>query len=61
MKTIKLVDHKTGATCGCEYTVDSRGRECITKMCMEHDLEFIVRHAAAVASCSHANRDLTGE
>ena len=59
--THKIVDHKTGVRCGCEYTVDSRGREQITSMCMEHELEFIVRHASAVASCSHANRDLVGE
>jgi hypothetical protein len=56
----KVVDHRTGTRCGCEYAVDSRGREEITRMCQEHETEHITRHAAAVLSCSHANRDLTG-
>jgi hypothetical protein len=57
----KVVDHRTGARCGCEYTVDSRGREEVTRMCQEHETEHITRHAAAVLSCSHVNRDLVGE
>jgi len=58
MSTHKLKDAK-GATCGCEYTVNRAGSELITKMCQEHEIEFITRHAAAVASCSHViNHDL---
>ena len=57
MRTIKLKG-KDGSSCGCEYTVDGRGREQHTKFCMEHETTFIARHAAAVASCSHINRDL---
>jgi hypothetical protein len=60
MSVHNIVDHRTGASCGCEYTVDKRGNELITRMCMEHEQEYTARHAAAVASCSHANRDLTG-
>jgi hypothetical protein len=62
MKTLK-VTHRVGGrdvACGCEFTRDKNGREQITNMCIEHEHQFIVRHAAAVASCSHANRDLTG-
>jgi hypothetical protein len=54
----KVTDSK-GSTCGCEYTVDRRGSELVTKMCQEHEIEHITRHAAAVASCSHVvNHDL---
>lgn len=56
MKHIKVID-RAGATCGCEYTVE-RNQEQITRVCQEHEAEFIVRHAAAVASCSHVNLDL---
>jgi hypothetical protein len=60
VSTHKIRDPK-GVACGCEYTVDKRQRESITKMCQEHESEFIVRHAAAVASCSHVvNHDLIG-
>ena len=60
MSVRKVLDAK-GAACGCEYTVDRVGSELITKMCQEHEIEFIVRHAAAVASCSHTvNHDLIG-
>jgi len=59
MSTHKVRDSK-GATCGCEYTVDRHQREEMSKFCMEHELEFIARHAAALGSCSHANRDLVG-
>jgi hypothetical protein len=44
--------------CGCEYTRDSRDREEHTVFCVPHKKEFDMRHAAAVASCSHANYDL---
>lgn len=55
------MSNKTVKTpCGCEYTVDARGREEWSQMCQEHEQEAIVRHAAAVASCSHVNRDLVG-
>jgi len=57
MRIIKLKD-KDGSSCGCEYTVDGRGREEHTKFCMEHETEWVIRHAAAIGSCSHANRDL---
>lgn len=57
MKNIKVVD-RAGKSCGCEYTADGRGQEIMTKVCQEHESEFIVRHASAVASCSHANHDL---
>ena len=43
--------------CGCTYTVDKRGREEWTQLCMEHEIEFITRHAAAVSTCSHVHRD----
>jgi hypothetical protein len=59
MSTHKIVDHKTGATCGCEYTKQGE-REQMSKMCMEHEIERLARHAAAAASCSHINRDLIG-
>jgi hypothetical protein len=61
MRTVKHIEKRPGlpdVACGCEYTVDERGREQVSKMCQEHEAEFIVRHAAAVASCSHVNRDL---
>ena len=61
MRTVKYVEKRPGkpdVTCGCEYTVDNRGRKEWSKMCMEHETTFIARHAAAVASCSHINRDL---
>lgn len=56
MKHIKVVDRK-GVACGCEYTAENN-REQMTKICQEHEAEHIERHAAAVISCSHANRDL---
>lgn len=59
MRTVKILD-KAGVACGCEYTVDKRDQQRISKMCQEHEIEFIARHAAAVASCSHVNRDLVG-
>lgn len=60
MSTHKLRDAK-GVSCGCEYTRDSRDNEMVSRMCMEHELEFTARHAAAVASCSHSlNQDLVG-
>jgi hypothetical protein len=64
MSVHKIRDAK-GVACGCEYTVKG-SQELITKMCQEHEMEFTVRHAAAVASCSHVhrqptdNRDLIG-
>jgi hypothetical protein len=58
-KTIKIKD-KHGVACGCEYQRLPGEREQISRMCMEHEQEFIVRHAAAVASGSHANHDLVG-
>ena len=54
MRTVKL-------KCGCEFVRDARDDERVSKLCMEHEQEFIVRHAAAAASCSHINRDLIGE
>ncbi len=51
---------KDGVACGCEFTVDRHEREIITQLCQEHEQEFIVRHVAAIASASHANRDLVG-
>lgn len=59
MSTTKIKDAK-GVACGCEFTTDAKGREQMSQMCMEHEVQFIERHAAAVASCSHANRDLVG-
>lgn len=63
MSTYKRVDKVDGkeVACGCEWTRDRAGREQWSQMCMGHEHEFIVRHAAAVASCSHVNRDLVGE
>lgn len=60
MRTFKHVDHRDGSRCGCEYSIDKRGQESWSRLCMEHEREFIERHMAAVASCSHVNRDLTG-
>jgi len=57
MSTTKIRD-RAGVACGCEFTTDSRGREEISRMCQVHEIEFIVQRAAAVASCSHINRDL---
>ena len=57
MSTHKVLDRK-GVACGCEYTVDKRGSEEITRMCQEHEAEHIVMAAAAAASGSHVNRDL---
>jgi hypothetical protein len=57
VSTHKIKDAK-GVACGCEYTVNARDREEMTQMCQEHEAEHIARHAAAVASCSHVNRDL---
>ena len=51
---------RDGSFCGCEFIVDKRGQETMTKVCQEHENEFIARHAAAVASCSHVNLDLVG-
>ena len=59
MSTHKVRD-RAGVACGCEYTLDKHQRELMTQVCMEHEVEFIVRHADAVASCSHVNRDLVG-
>jgi hypothetical protein len=59
VSTVKLKDAK-GVACGCEITSE-RGREQVTRMCMEHEQEFIVTHAAAIESCSHANRDLVSD
>lgn len=58
-KVTRRVDGKDVA-CGCKFTRDAAGRELMSDVCQEHESEFIVRHAAAVASCSHANRDLIG-
>lgn len=58
-KIMHKVDGKSVA-CGCEYTVHRNGAEEISKVCQEHELEFIVQRAAAVASCSHVNHDLIG-
>lgn len=58
MSTHKLRDGN-GVACGCEYTVKGN-QETMSKMCQEHEMEHAARHAAAVASCSHANRDLVG-
>ena len=60
MSVHKILDTR-GVPCGCEYAVDPRGSERYTKMCQEHEIEHITRHAAAVASCSHVNRDLVGQ
>lgn len=60
MRTVKLAD-KHGNLCGCEYTTDKRGREQWSKFCEPHALEHDRMHAAAVASCSQQNRDLTEE
>ena len=46
--------------CGCAYVTDKRGQEVITEVCPEHEAEHIAFHAASIASCSHANRDLVG-
>jgi hypothetical protein len=49
--------NKVRLACGCEY-IHVREREEVSKMCQEHEIKFIMRHAAAVLSCSHVNRDL---
>jgi hypothetical protein len=63
-RTVKHIEKRSGlpdVTCGCEYTTGARGQlDVWTQTCQEHEREFIARHAAAVASCSHANRDLVG-
>jgi hypothetical protein len=51
----------TKLPCGCEYVRDGRERETLTKLCIPHKKEFDQSHAAAVATCSHVNRDLLGE
>jgi hypothetical protein len=43
----------------CKHVVDKQGRE-IAHLCEQHQKEFDERRAAAVASCSHVNRDLVG-
>lgn len=61
MKTFKRIEKVNGkdVACGCEFT-EGPGRERWIRMCMEHETESITRHAAAILSCSHANRDLVG-
>lgn len=62
MSTYKITVRENGqdVECGCAYSRDSRGREAMTALCEQHRQEFNQRHEAAVLSCSHANRDLTG-
>lgn len=60
MRTVKYTEKRPGqpdTKCGCEYAVD-RDREVWSTACQKHEAEFIVRHAAAAVSCSHANHDL---
>jgi hypothetical protein len=57
MNTRKVIN-KEGAACGCEITTDHRGNEQLSILCIPHKKEFDMRHAAAVESCSHVNRDL---
>lgn len=54
------VRDKDVVACGCEITVDSKGREWLSTLCIPHKKEFDMRHAAAAESCSHVNRDLIG-
>jgi hypothetical protein len=56
--SIHKIQDRAGVKCGCEYNVHRDGAEEMSKACQEHEIEFIVRHAAALVSCSHANRDL---
>ncbi len=46
-----------GVACGCETATDRQGREVFAFMCIQHEKDFSIRHAAAVESCSHARRD----
>jgi hypothetical protein len=57
VSTYKIV--VKGVECGCEFTRNGRDQEFMTHLCSEHKHEFDARHAAAVLSCSHVNKDLT--
>lgn len=59
MSVRRLKDAK-GVACGCEVSTDRRGQDYMSQTCQEHEAEYIARHLAAVESCSHVNRDLTG-
>jgi|HubBroStandDraft_1064217.scaffolds.fasta_scaffold447275_2 hypothetical protein len=55
-----MSDTKADKPCGCKHATDRHGQEYWAQVCQEHEAQRIALHLAAVASCSHVNRDLVG-